>query len=107
MDQKWEISGELWQRIKPLLPPYPTHAKGGRPPADDRQMLAALLYKLRGCSWHELPRELAASTTVYDRFRRWQADGVFERWRAAGLDKCEDLSELDWEYLTSRSTFAS
>lgn len=105
MSQIRDISGELWERVKPLLPPCPSYAKGGRPPTDDRRVLAALLYKLRtGCPWHALPRDLAASTTVYDRFRRWQADGVFERWRATGLDRFEDLSGLDWEHLTSGSS---
>jgi hypothetical protein len=105
MNCTWDISDELWQRVKPLLPPYPSHTKGGRPLREDRLMLAALLYKLStGCSWHKLPRELSASTTVYDRFRRWQAEGVFERWRAAGLHECEGLGGLDWEYLTHEKT---
>jgi transposase len=34
-------------------------------------MLAAILYVLRtGTQWNALSRELGASTTVYDRFRR-------------------------------------
>jgi hypothetical protein len=27
----WEVSDELWERVQPLIPPTPSHAKGGRP----------------------------------------------------------------------------
>jgi transposase len=67
----WELRDEVWERVQPLIPERPSHPKGGRPAEEDRQMLAAILYVLRtGIQWNALPRELGASTTVYDRFRR-------------------------------------
>jgi putative transposase len=43
-------------------------------------VLGAILYVLRtGIQWNALPRELGAGTTVYDRFRLWEADGFFGR----------------------------
>ncbi len=67
----WELSDEVWERVRPLIPERPAHPKGGRPAQSDRQMLSAILYVLRtGIQWNALPGELGASTTVYDRFRR-------------------------------------
>jgi putative transposase len=49
-------------------------------------MLSAILYVLRtGIQWNALPWELGACTTVYDRFRLWEQQGVFERIWQAGL----------------------
>ncbi len=43
----WEVSDELWERVRPLIPARPPHPKGGRPAEDDRQMFAAIVYVLR------------------------------------------------------------
>ncbi len=97
----WELSEEVWARAKPLLPAPKPHPKGGRPRRDDRQMLGAMLYVLRtGIQWNALPREIGASTTVYDRFRAWERDGFFERLWAAGLQEFDELVGIDWEWLS-------
>ena len=95
----WELSEAVWERAQPLLPAPKAHPKGGRPRRDDRQMLGAILYVLRtGIQWNALPREIGASTTVYDRFREWERDGFFERLWAAGLDEFDELVGIDWEW---------
>lgn len=95
----WELSEAVWERAEPLLPPPTPHPKGGRPPRDNRQMLGAMLYVLRtGIQWNALPREIGASTTVYDRFRAWEQAGVFERLWAAGLGEFDELVGIDWEW---------
>lgn len=95
----WELSDEVWERVRPLIPERSPHPKGGRPAEDDRQMLAAILYVLRtGIQWNALPRELGACTTVYDRFRRWEQQGVFERIWQAGLQDYDELEGIAWEW---------
>jgi len=95
----WELSDALWERVRPLIPPRPPRPRGGRPPLSDRQMLGAILYVLRtGIQWNALPRALGASTTVYDRFRLWEADGLFARMWAAGLAEFDELVGIDWEW---------
>lgn len=95
----WELSDEVWERVKPLLPERAPHPKGGRPAEDDRQMLAAILYVLRtGIQWNALPRELGACTTVYDRFRRWEQQDVFARIWQAGLQAYDELEGIAWEW---------
>jgi putative transposase len=43
----WEVSDELWERVKPLVPEPPSHAKGGRPRIKDRRAFEAIIYVLR------------------------------------------------------------
>ncbi len=40
----WEVSDELWEHVKPLIPLAPLHAKGGRPRMDDRKAFEAIIY---------------------------------------------------------------
>ena len=81
-----EISDDVWNRIMPLLPPPKRKDRKGRPRMSDRQAMAAIWYKFRtGCSWKALPRDLGAGSTVYDRFQEWQAAGVFDQLRQAGI----------------------
>ena len=61
-------------------------------------MLSAILYVLRtGIQWNALPRELGACTTVYDRFRLWEQQGVFDRMWQAGLQEYDELEGIAWE----------
>jgi len=39
----WEVSDEMWEKVKPLIPAAPSHAKGGRPRMDDRQAFEAMV----------------------------------------------------------------
>jgi putative transposase len=95
----WELSDEVWERVRPLIPERLAHPKGGRPAQSDRQMLSAILYVLRtGIQWNALPRELGASTTVYDRFRLWEKQGVFEQIWQAGLQEYDELEGIAWEW---------
>ena len=43
----WEVSDQWWEKIKPLIPPAPSHLRGGRPRMDDRKAFAAIVYVLR------------------------------------------------------------
>ena len=95
----WAVSDELWERVAPLIPQRAARPKGGRPPADDRQMFAAIVYVLRtGIQWNALPRELGASSTVYDRFRQWENQGFFQHVWQAGLQEYDELADIGWDW---------
>lgn len=95
----WEVSDGLWKRVEPLIPERVSHAKGGRPPEDDRKMFTAIVYVLRtGMQWNALPRERGASTTVYNRFRLWETQGLFMQLWQNGLQEYDELVGLDWEW---------
>ena len=67
-----------WARLAPLIP----DAKpGGRPRKTEmRAAMDAILYLLRtGCPWRYLPRDgFPPRSTVYNIFRKFQREGVWE-----------------------------
>jgi tetratricopeptide (TPR) repeat protein len=74
------VTDAQWAAIQALLAP---RAHTGRPRADDRRTLEAILYKLdTGCGWHAIPPALGDGVTAYRRLRAWQAAGVWELMRA-------------------------
>lgn len=71
------ISDELWEFIQPLLP---LPAKEGRPRADDRQTIDAILYVLKtGIPWNDLPEEYGDDVTAWRRLKEWEELGVWKR----------------------------
>ncbi len=95
----WEVRDEVWEKVEPLIPAAPSHAKGGRPRMDDRGAFEAIVYVLRtGLQWNALPRELGASSTVHDRFQEWRAKGLFKRLWQAGLEEYDELEGIEWEW---------
>jgi putative transposase len=95
----WEVSDALWERVEPLIPPAPSHAKGGRPRRPDRELFAAMVYVLRtGLQWNALPRDLGASSTVHARFQEWTAAGFFAQLWAAGVTEYDELRGIDWRW---------
>jgi transposase len=72
------LTDAQWAQIEALLPPRP-HRRG-RPRADDRRTLEAILYVRRtGCAWADLPAELGDEATAHRRWQEWQAAGLWER----------------------------
>ena len=67
-----------WAVLAPLIPQA---SPGGRPPKTDmRQAMNAIFYLLRtGSPWRYLPRDgFPPRSTVYNIFRKFQADGTWE-----------------------------
>jgi putative transposase len=95
----WTVSDEFWEKVEPLIPPAPSHAKGGRTRMDDRKAFAAMIYVLRtGIQWNALPREMGASSTVHDRYQEWERLGFFEELWRAGLLEYDELQGIEWEW---------
>jgi transposase len=95
MENPHRLTDAQWNRIAPLLPPA---ARTGRPRADDRRTLDAILYVLyTGCRWNDLPREYGASSTAFRRLTQWQAGGVWERIRQTLLSTLDEHGKLDWQ----------
>ena len=95
----WEVDDAFWEQVAPLVPPAPSHAKGGRPRMPDRLAFAAILYVLRtGIQWNALPRALGAQSTVHDRFQEWARAGLFRRLWEAGLLAYDEVAGIDWAW---------
>ena len=73
-----DLTCEQWEILFPLLPPAKS---GGRPQTVDlREVVNGILYVLRaGCPWRMTPHDLPPWQTLYKYFRRWSADGTWER----------------------------
>lgn len=96
---RWRVSDEFWERVAPLVPPAPSHEKGGRPRMADRQAFEAIIYVLRtGIQWKALPRELGASSTVHDRCGEWERAGFFRALWQAGLTAYDEVAGIDWTW---------
>src|SRR5829696_1576018 len=93
MRRRHELSDAEWARLQPLLPPRRT----GRPRHDDRRILNGMLWKLAtGVPWRDLPERYGPWQTVYTRFRRWTAAGVWDQLFAAILRQADAAGALDW-----------
>ncbi|WP_435866474.1 IS5 family transposase [Streptosporangium sandarakinum] len=77
MIRRHELTDDAWVRIEPLLPADP--GRGGRR-RDHRQALNGIVWKIRtGADWRDIPERYGPRQTIYQRFRRWSADGTFTR----------------------------
>ena len=92
-----ELTDAQWRRIEHLVP-----GKGGDPGRhgeDNRLFVDAVLWSARaGAPWRDLPEEFGKWNSVFQRFRRWAKNGVWERIFNALLEN------PDFEYLILDST---
>ena len=72
-----ELSDEEWLRLAPLMPAHP---RQGHRWNDHRLVVDGILFRTRaGCPWRDLPERFGNWKTVYNRHRRWSADGTWEK----------------------------
>lgn len=77
MVRRYELTDAQWERIAPLLP---QRKRTGRPRREDRQVINAILWRLRtGAPWRDLPARYGPHQTVSGRYNRWAAQGVWTR----------------------------
>ena len=79
------LSDEAWAVLEPHLPKN----RPGAPRVDDRRVISGILHVLRsGCRWKDCPAQYGPATTIYNRYNRWSAQGLwnklFARLAAAG-----------------------
>ena len=70
----------------PLIQPFVASSEGPGAPrtVDTRAVIDAIRYRLRtGCQWRQLPADFPKWPTVYYYFKKWSADGTWERINAA------------------------
>ena len=94
MPGEFWLSDRQWRRLRPLLPNKPR----GVPRVDDRRVVSSIVHVLRsGCRWADTPAFYGPRKTLYNRFVRWAAKGVwaevFQALAAAGGPPAEVLLE--------------
>ncbi|GHI12455.1 transposase [Streptomyces virginiae] len=101
MVRRHELTDQAWAVIEPLLAP----SRMGRPVRDRRQVLNGILWKLStGAAWRDLPERYGPWKTVYERFRRWSADGTWDRLLAHVQQHSDAIGEVDWSIVCVDST---
>ncbi|OCJ09485.1 transposase [Rhizobium sp. AC27/96] len=70
------LDDRQWAVVAPLLPTNQPDAHR----TDDRRVISGIIHVLRtGCRWQDCPACYGPSTTVYNRFHRWSAKGIWRR----------------------------
>jgi|SRR6185312_10194756 len=60
-----------------LAPHLPTNTRG-KPRVDDRRVISGIVHVLKsGCRWADAPAVYGPRKTLYNRFVRWAATGVW------------------------------
>ena len=98
------LTDEQWPLIRPLLSPS-SPASRGRPPADPRAVLDAVLWKIRSDTpWYDFPADLPPWQTCYRYYHRWLRDGVLDEIAAALYRDLRDRGGLDLAEIVKVST---
>ena len=76
MHDRHDLSDEEWARLEPFLPDR-TPRRGGQW-VDHRKVVDGVVWRSRtGCPWRDLPASYGNWKTIYNRHRRWSADGTW------------------------------
>ena len=91
------LSDADWERIKHLFPTAGATKIAGRPTADPRAVLDAILWIERtGERWLYLPAHFPPQQTCYARYLNWKRSGTLDQIRALLAAPCaRSYRELD------------
>ena len=105
MNKLYWMSAEQYAKIKRYLP-----YSHGVPRVDDIRVLSGIIFVLkRGMQWRDAPKEYGPHKTLYTRFVRWSAKGIFNKIFAALVEAQGDPDQLmiDATHLKAHRTAAS
>lgn len=75
MSDLYWLTDEQRERLWPFFP-----KSHGKPRVDDRHALSGIIFVNRnGLRWREAPQEYGPHKTLYNRWKRWGAMGIFIR----------------------------
>jgi transposase len=103
-DLYW-LTDEQMARLEPYFP-----KSHGRPRVDDRRVLSGIIFVNRnGLRWRDAPKDYGPHKTLYNRWKRWGAMGVFARMMeglaSAGAERKTVM--IDATYLKAHCTASS
>ncbi|WP_282698390.1 IS5 family transposase [Streptomyces sp. CC208A] len=97
-----DLTNAEWSRLKPHLPG--TGQRGGRW-ASHRKVINGILFRERtGVPWRDLPSRFGRWKTVYERHRRWSADGTWDKILKAVQADADAEGRIDWSMVSVDST---
>ncbi|MFF3175693.1 IS5 family transposase [Streptomyces sp. NPDC057900] len=97
-----DLTNAEWVRLEPHLPAG--GRRGGRW-CDHRKVINGILFRVRtGIPWRDLPERFGSWKTLYERHRRWSADGTWGRILCAVQADVDLVGRLDWSMVSVDST---
>jgi len=100
MARRYELSDAQWEAIRDGLPGKA--GDPGRTAEDNRRFVNAVLYVAKtGVPWPDLPERFGKPNTIWKRFDRWCAAGVWAR--LAGVPGEPDLAEPQLDSTTVKA----
>lgn len=97
-----DLTNAEWVRLEPHLPAL--GRRGGRW-NDHRKVINGILFRVRtGIPWRDLPERFGNWKTVYERHRRWSADGRWDRILRAVQTDTDLAGRIDWSMVGVDST---
>ena len=87
------LNDTQWAAIEPLLPKN----RPGARRVDDRRVVSGIVHVLKvGCRWQDCPAQYGPPTTIYNRFHRWSARGLWQKlFRALVTVSPDDIHLID------------
>jgi transposase len=87
------LNDTQWAAIEPLLPKN----RPGARRVDDRRVISGIVHVLKvGCRWQDCPAQYGPPTTIYNRFHRWSARGLWQKlFRALVTVSPDDIHLID------------
>ncbi|MGW5564939.1 IS5 family transposase [Streptomyces tendae] len=97
-----DLTNHEWSLLEPHLPPL--GGRGGRW-NDHRTVVNGILFRVRtGVPWRDLPERYGSWKTVYERHRRWSADGTWDRILHSVQADADLAGRVDWSMVGVDST---
>ena len=94
MGERIGVSDDEWALIGPLLPAE--RGRGCRPAGDNRRYFEGMVWMARtGAQWRHLPDEYGKWNSVFRRYRRWVATGVFDAMLESFVEAVERDTSAD------------
>ena len=89
-----DLTDAEWERLAALMPAHP---RQGHRWNDHRVVISGIMFRTRtGCPWRDLPESYGNWKTVYNRHRRWSADGTWEKVLVALRAGCDAAEGTAW-----------
>ncbi|MDX2930442.1 MULTISPECIES: IS5-like element IS1648 family transposase [Streptomyces] len=97
-----DLTNREWSLLEPHLPPL--GGRGGRW-NDHRTVVNGILFRVRtGVPWRDLPERYGSWKTIYERHRRWSADGTWDRILQSVQADADLAGRIDWSMVGVDST---
>ena len=89
------LTDTQWRKIEGL---FPKRKKMGRPPRDNRQVVNGILWILKtGSPWRDLKESYGPWQTIYDRFRKWTREGLWDKILKQLQADFQSKGKIDWK----------